>query len=273
MMKRTPLIAANWKMHKTGPEAVEAAEKLEELCKDIHDVDVMIAPSFLSLPLVSQALKASDSRIHIAAQNLYFEDQGAFTGEISGPMIQAAGAEYVLIGHSERRQFFGDTDNIVNRKIHAAIRSHLTPILCVGETEIQRDEEKTFFVLDNQISDGVKGVNSKMPEELILAYEPVWAIGTGKSANTEQIAQVHRFLRSLLEKHFSREFAQKTRILYGGSVKPDNINALMDMEDVDGVLVGGASRPSHSIGQDYHRGSHCVYDYFPVPGLCIRSQK
>ncbi len=241
MKQRTPLIAANWKMHKTGPEAVEAAEKLGKLCRDIHDVDVMIAPSFLSLPLVSQALKRMNSHIHTAAQNLYFEDQGAFTGEISGPMIQAAGAEYVLIGHSERRQFFGDTDKIINRKIHAAIRARLTPVLCVGETEAQRDEDKTFFVLDKQISDGVKGLDSDMPEELILAYEPVWAIGTGKSAGTEQIAQVHVFLRSLLEKHFSREFAENTRILYGGSVKPDTINALMDVEDVDGVLVGGAS--------------------------------
>ncbi len=241
MNKRVPLIAANWKMHKTGPEAVNAAEKLGELCRTIQDVDVMIAPSFLSLPLVSQALKRMNSPIHTAAQNLYFEDQGAFTGEISGPMIQAAGASHVLIGHSERRQFFGDTDKIVNQKIHAAIRAKLTPILCVGETEADRDEDKTFFVLDKQITDGVKGLGSDIPGELILAYEPVWAIGTGKSASTEQIADVHKFLRSLLEKHFSREFAEKTRILYGGSVKPDTINALMNLADVDGVLVGGAS--------------------------------
>jgi triosephosphate isomerase len=238
-MSRTPLIAGNWKMYKTGPEAVETAMELEKLCSDVTDVDVMIAPTYLSLPLVSTALR--DSGIKVGAQNLYFENQGAFTGEVSAEMIKAAGAEYVIIGHSERRQYFGETDLSVNKKIRAAIGSGLKPVLCIGETETDRDEEKTFSILDKQVSNGLKGLSFDELGNLVLAYEPVWAIGTGKTASVDQVDEVHQYLRSLLEKLFSKDFSGKTRILYGGSVNPDNVKELMGIKDVDGALVGGAS--------------------------------
>ncbi len=238
-MSRTPLIAGNWKMYKTGPEAVETAMELEKLCSDVTDVDVMIAPTYLSLPLVSTALR--DSGIKVGAQNLYFENQGAFTGEVSAEMIKAAGAEYVIIGHSERRQYFSETDLSVNKKIRAAIGSDLTPVLCIGETETDRDEEKTFSILDKQVSNGLKGLSFDEFGNLVLAYEPVWAIGTGKTASVDQVDEVHQYLRSLLEKLFSKDFSGKTRILYGGSVNPDNVKELMGIKDVDGALVGGAS--------------------------------
>jgi len=238
-MSRTPLIAGNWKMYKTGPEAVETAMELEKLCSDVTDVDVIIAPTYLSLPLVSTTLR--DSRIKVGAQNLYFENQGAFTGEVSAEMIKAAGAEYVIIGHSERRQYFGETDLSVNKKIRAAIGSGLKPVLCIGETETDRDEEKTFSILDKQVSNGLKGLSFDELGNLVLAYEPVWAIGTGKTASVDQVDEVHQYLRSLLEKLFSKDFSGKTRILYGGSVNPDNVKELMGIKDVDGALVGGAS--------------------------------
>ncbi len=238
-MKRKPFIAGNWKMFKTGPEAVDQANKLANLCIGITDVEIMIAPTFLSLPLVADAVKGTP--IGIGAQNLYMEQQGAFTGEVSAEMIKAAGAGYAIIGHSERRQFFGDTDDWVRQKTKAALRAGLIPVVCIGETEKERDEEKTFKVLDKQVSDGLKGFGLQELETLVLAYEPVWAIGTGKTASVDQVKEVHHFLRSLLEERFSKELADKTRILYGGSVNPDNVKDLMGIEDVDGALVGGAS--------------------------------
>jgi len=244
-MSRTPLIAGNWKMYKTGPEAVETAMELEKLCSDVTDVDVMIAPTYLSLPLVSTTLR--DSIIKVGAQNLYFENQGAFTGEVSAEMIKAAGAEYVIIGHSERRQYFDETDLSVNKKIRAAIGSGLKPVLCIGETETNRDEGKTFSILDKQVSNGLKGLSFDELGNLVLAYEPVWAIGTGKTASVDQVDEVHQYLRSLLEKLFSKDFSDRTRILYGGSVNPDNVKELMGIKDVDGALVGGASLDSDTF--------------------------
>lgn len=238
-MKRTPLIAGNWKMYKTGPEAVKTATALAGLCQDVTDTDVMIAPTFLSLPLVADAVKGT--RVCVGAQNLYFETQGAFTGEVSADMVKSAGAEYVIIGHSERRQYFNETDASVCRKIGAAVTAGLKPILCIGETESERDAEKTFLTLDKQVRDGLKGFGLDQVTDLVLAYEPVWAIGTGKTASTGQVDEVHQYLRSLLEKQFSKDAAQQIRILYGGSVKPDNVKDLMAIEDVDGALVGGAS--------------------------------
>ncbi|WDP88672.1 MAG: triose-phosphate isomerase [Desulfobacter sp.] len=238
-MSRRPLIAGNWKMYKTGPEAVKTAQELAGLCRDVSDVDIMIAPTALSLPLVAKAVE--NTPVKIGAQNLYFEREGAYTGEVSAEMIRAAGAEYVLIGHSERRQYFGETDESVAKKTKAAIAAGLTPVVCIGETEKERDEEKTFFVLDKQVSVGLKSPGLDDFGTLILAYEPVWAIGTGKTASAEQVDEVHQFLRKLLKEKFSEELADKTRILYGGSVKPDNAKDLMSIEDVDGALVGGAS--------------------------------
>ncbi|MBT3386698.1 MAG: triose-phosphate isomerase [Desulfobacula sp.] len=244
-MSRTPLIAGNWKMYKTGPEAVETALTLSRLCSKIQDVEVMIAPTFLSLPLVAASIEGT--RIKIGAQNLYFEKQGAFTGEVSAAMIKAAGAEYVIIGHSERRLYFEETDTSVCRKIKSAIEEGLKPILCIGESETQRDEEKTFSVLDKQVSDGLKGFGPDELAQLVLAYEPVWAIGTGKTASVDQVGQVHQYLRSLLENLFSSNLAHTTRILYGGSVKPENAKDLMSIKDVDGALVGGASLDANNF--------------------------
>ncbi len=245
MMSRIPLIAGNWKMYKTGSEAVETAERLAGLCADIMDVDIMIAPTALSLPVVAQAVK--NTPVKLGAQNLYFETQGAYTGEVSADMIRAAGADYVLIGHSERRQFFGETDETVSLKIRAAITAGLIPVLCIGETEKERDQEKTFFVLDKQVSDGLKGSGLDDLKTLVLAYEPVWAIGTGKTASLKMVDDVHSFLRKLLKEKFSQVMANETRILYGGSVKPGNVKNLMGIEDVDGALVGGASLDANTF--------------------------
>lgn len=238
-MNRLPLIAGNWKMYKTGHEAVTTAKELAQLCSNIHDVEIMIAPSFLSLPLVTAALE--DTKINVGAQNLYFEKEGAFTGEVSADMIKAAGAQYVIIGHSERRLYFGETDSSVCKKIKSAIGSGLKPVLCIGETESQRADEKTFSILDKQVSNGLKGFGLDELADLVLAYEPVWAIGTGKTASIDQVSQVHQYLRSSLEKLFSKDFSNQTRLLYGGSVNPENVKNLMGIEDVDGALVGGAS--------------------------------
>ncbi len=238
-MNRRPFIAGNWKMYKTGPEAVQTATNLAGLCSKLTDRDIMIAPTNLSLPLVAQAVK--NTIVKLGAQNLHFEKQGAFTGEVSADMIKAAGGEYVLIGHSERRQYFGETDALVCRKIKAALGAGLKPVFCIGETEEQREQGNTYLILDKQVSDGLKGFGLEQLSNLVLAYEPVWAIGTGKTASIEQVAEVHQHLRSLLEKLFSKDLADRTRIVYGGSVKPENVKELMGIEDVDGALVGGAS--------------------------------
>ncbi|PIE61921.1 MAG: triose-phosphate isomerase [Desulfobacterales bacterium] len=238
-MARKPFIAGNWKMYKTGSQAVETARELASLCRDMSDIDIMIAPTALSLPLVAQAVEHTP--INVGAQNLYFETQGAYTGEVSAQMVKAAGAQYAIIGHSERRQYFGETDDFVAKKVKAAIEADLIPVVCIGETEAERDAQKTFFVLDKQVTDGLKIAGPDGIGTLILAYEPVWAIGTGKTAGPEQVDEVHQFLRKLLKEKFSETLANETRILYGGSVNPDNIKALMNIEDVDGALVGGAS--------------------------------
>ena len=247
MTDRTPLIAGNWKMYKTGNEAVETAEKLLELVSDVETTDIMIAPTFTSLAQVSNII--ANSKIALGAQNIYWEKEGAFTGEISGPMLVSAGCQYVIIGHSERRQYFGETNDTVNKKIFAAIKSGLLPIVCVGETEGERNEEKTFSVLDKQIENGLEGLTLDEHSPLVLAYEPVWAIGTGKTATPDQVQEVHSYLRGLIEKKFGNMLAKAVRILYGGSVKPDNVSELMALADVDGALVGGASLQPDSFSK------------------------
>ncbi len=239
MGSRIPLIAGNWKMYKTGPESTKAATDLALLVRDVDDREVMIAPTYTALAAVSEKLKGS--RIGLGAQNLHWQEEGAFTGEISGKMLISAGCTHVIIGHSERRQFFGETDGTVHKKIRAAIGARLVPILCVGETETERDADKTFSVLDKQVRLGLEGFSSDDLGSLVIAYEPVWAIGTGKTASKDQAQEAHRFIRSLIEKSFGTSLAGSVRILYGGSVKPDNISALMAMPDIDGGLVGGAS--------------------------------
>ncbi|MFH1156281.1 MAG: triose-phosphate isomerase [Pseudomonadota bacterium] len=238
-MTRKPLIAGNWKMYKTGTEAVTAAEKLAQLTRNITHTDIMIAPTYLSLPLVASALQGS--RVAVGAQNLFYETQGAFTGEVSAPMVAAAGASYAIIGHSERRQYFGETDESVNRKVKAAVHAGLRPIVCIGETEQEKDEQQTFSVLDKQVTNGVKGFRSDELKDMVIAYEPVWAIGTGKTATPDQVNEVHRYIRSQVERRYGKELAKTIRIVYGGSVKPDNVTDLMALDDVDGALVGGAS--------------------------------
>lgn len=247
MTPRTPLIAGNWKMFKTGREAVETAKALAEKVQTVSGVDVMIAPAFTALSLVSEALK--ETNIALGAQNLHWEMEGAFTGEISAPMLKAAGCSHVIIGHSERRQYFGETDETVNRRIKAALEHDLVPVFCIGETETEREAEETFSVLDKQIKKGLEGFSFGDLDKLVIAYEPVWAIGTGKTATTEQAQEVHGFIRSMIGDHYGDTLAKAVRILYGGSVKPDNASALMAMPDVDGALVGGASLDAETFSR------------------------
>lgn len=239
MSTRRPLIAGNWKMFKTIPEAVEMSKELVALLKEPADVDVMIAPSYVLLSAVAREIEGSP--IFLGAQDLFWEKEGAYTGAVSAEMIVSAGCKYVIIGHSERRQYFGETDHSVNLKIRAAINSGLAPILCIGETETQRESGDTYSILDKQIQKGLKDFSYDELEKLVVAYEPVWAIGTGKTATSQQAQEIHKFLRNILEKTFGNLLAKNTRILYGGSVKPENIAELMAMDDVDGALVGGAS--------------------------------
>ncbi len=246
MENRRPFIAGNWKMFKTCPEAVETARQLAQLV-NINTVDVMIAPQFTALVPVSDVIKGSC--VSLGAQNLFWESEGAYTGEISPAMLVSAGCRYVIIGHSERRQYFGENDGSVNKKIKAAIRDNLIPIFCVGESEKERESKETFNVLDRQITMGLEGFSSSDLDTLVIAYEPVWAIGTGKTATKEQAQEVHQFLRSIIEKIFGNILAKSIRILYGGSVKPDNIKELMEMPDVDGALMGGASLDAETFNE------------------------
>ena len=247
MDNRTPLIAGNWKMHKTSSESVETATKLVSLVADTRDVDIMIAPVFTALDPVSKVVK--NSRVGLGAQNLHWAKEGAFTGEISAAMLVSAGCQYVIIGHSERRQFFGETDDTVNKRIRAAIDAQLVPVFCVGETETERDGGQTFSVLDKQVKKGLEGYLSDELSRLVIAYEPVWAIGTGKTATNEQAQEAHQHIRSLVKTDFGESLSNTVRILYGGSVKPDNVTELMQMPDIDGALVGGASLDADSFSR------------------------
>jgi triosephosphate isomerase len=238
-MSRIPLIAGNWKMHKTVPEAVETALQLKEAINDVSGREIVIAPPFVSLVSVAEVVK--DSNITLSAQNVFWEEEGAYTGEISPAMLRSAGCTYTIIGHSERRQYFGETNETVNKKIKKCLDTGLRAIVCIGESLEERESGKTFSVLELQISQGLAGLNSNQMESIVIAYEPVWAIGTGKTATTAQAEEAHQFIRSKIEGDYGKEVAEKIRILYGGSVKPDNIDGLMAEKDVDGVLVGGAS--------------------------------
>jgi len=247
MEGRTPLIAGNWKMYKTTSEAVDTAQRLVELVADSADVDIMIAPVFTALDPVSRVVR--NSRVALGAQNLYWQKEGAYTGEISADMLVSAGCQHVIIGHSERRQYFGEIDEAVNKKISAAITANLIPVFCIGETESERESGNTFSVLDKQVKDGLK---SKVVEDLgslAIAYEPVWAIGTGKTATSDQAQEAHKYIRSLIEGLFGTALAESVRILYGGSVKPANVAELMAMPDIDGALVGGASLDAESFSK------------------------
>ncbi len=239
MMGRQPFIAGNWKMNKTVEESLDLVKQLKASLAGIEKVEVAVAPSFTALYAVKSALK--DSPIRVAAQNLFWEEKGAYTGEISPVMLKDLGCDYVIIGHSERRQYFGETDETVNRKIKAAISQRLKVIFCVGETLNEREGGKTFSVIERQVEAGLKDLKEGEINDLVVAYEPVWAIGTGKTATPLQAEEVHQFIRGKLQKLYSKEVSEGIRIQYGGSVTPENIKGLMEEEDIDGALVGGAS--------------------------------
>jgi triosephosphate isomerase len=236
---RQPLIAGNWKMFKTVQEAVFYVKELRALVNSVRDVEIVIAPPFTALRAAAEA--ARDTNVGIAGQNLHWERDGAFTGEVSATMLRDAGAGYVIIGHSERRTLFGETDLSVNRKLAAALGAELTAIVCIGETLDQREANQTLDVLDRQVKAGLDNVTSAQIADLILAYEPVWAIGTGRNATPEQAQEAHAHIRTRLRQWFGADAAERCHILYGGSVKPDNIASLIAQVDVDGALVGGAS--------------------------------
>jgi triosephosphate isomerase len=242
---RRPLIAGNFKMFKTAAETVSYVKDLRSLIQDITGVDVVIAPPFTSLTAASEA--ATSSAIGVAAQNMHWEREGAFTGEISATMIRESGARYVIVGHSERRTLFGETNDGVNKKTHAALTAGLIPISCIGETLDQRDRNETMAVLDKQIKEGLDRITGEQLSGMVLAYEPVWAIGTGRNATPAQAAEAHFHIRQRLKQWFGLEPSEKCRVLYGGSVKPDNIAKLMAEPDVDGALVGGASLDPRSF--------------------------
>lgn len=238
-MRRLPFIAGNWKMNKTVEEAIDLVRQLKGSLPEGGEVEVAVAPPFTALYAVFKEIEGSP--IRLAAQNLFYEEKGAYTGEISSLMLKTLGCHYVIIGHSERRQLFGESDETVNRRIKAALGQGLKSIFCVGETLKEREEGKTFSVIERQLMGGLKNLGVKEFENIVIAYEPVWAIGTGKTATPQQAEEVHRFIRVQVEKLYSRETAEGVRIQYGGSVTPENIKGLMDQEDIDGALVGGAS--------------------------------
>jgi triosephosphate isomerase (TIM) len=236
---RTPFIAANWKMFKTVHEAVVFVKEFRSMVKDIDDVEIVVAPAFTAVHAVAEA--ARNSNVGVAGQDLYWEREGAFTGEVSAAMLREAGAEYAIIGHSERRRLFHETDETVNRKLMAALGAKLTPIVCIGETLEERERDETLTVLDRQIKQGLDQLTGDQIASLVLAYEPVWAIGTGRNATPEQAGDVHAHIRGRLRQWFGGHAADQCHVIYGGSVKPDNIHELVMHRDVDGALVGGAS--------------------------------
>ncbi len=239
-MSRKPLMAANWKMYKTLGETREFFEAFLPKIKDIEDRDIVIAPPFTALALSCELVRGLDN-IRIAAQNMFHEDEGAYTGEISPLMLKDIGVELVILGHSERRHIFGEGDELIEKKVQAALKHGLMPILCVGERLEEREQGLTQRVVETQLQGGLKQVSNDEVENLIIAYEPVWAIGTGKTATPELAQEVHQFIREWIGKKFTSTIAENLRILYGGSVKPANVAGLMAQPDIDGALVGGAS--------------------------------
>lgn len=244
---RKPLMAGNWKMHKNIPEAIAMVKELKPLISDVKDVDVLICPVFTAIyPLANEA---KGSNIQIGAQNVYWEPKGAFTGEIAVSMLSDAGCSFVIIGHSERRQYFAETDETVNKRTKATLDANLIPIVCVGETLQERESNNTFNVIEKQVRDGIKKFSKEEAEKIVIAYEPVWAIGTGKTATPQQAQDVHEFIRKIYSEMYGADIADKVRILYGGSVKPDNVSELMKQKDIDGGLVGGASLEASSFAK------------------------
>lgn len=242
---RKALIAGNWKLHKTIPEALRLVNELKRGLYDYNWADLLVCPPFTALSAVADLLQ--ESAIHLGAQDIFWEDSGAFTGEVSGPMLKDAGCSFVIVGHSERRQYFGDTNEVVNKKLSAALNCGLTPIVCVGEPLEKREQQVTKEYLRKQLGESLKGLSRELVVRIVMAYEPIWAIGTGRTATPRLAGETQRFIRQLFEEHYNASLAGGLKILYGGSVKPDNAQALMAEEDVDGFLVGGASLDSDSF--------------------------
>ena len=246
-MSRKPLIAANWKMYKTPAEARACAAALLPLCTEHTRDEIVICPPAISLPIVLDTL--SGSGIAVGAQNMHFAEEGAYTGEISASMLTSIGVTYVILGHSERRQYFCETDETVNQKLHTALRHKLIPIVCVGEVLSERESGHTEEVLIRQVAKALLNVSPEHAAPVVVAYEPVWAIGTGKTATPEIAAQAHLLIRSEVARRLDRQTADNMRILYGGSVRPDNASALLNQPEIDGALVGGASLKPESFAQ------------------------
>ncbi len=246
-MKRKALIAGNWKMHMNAVDGCKLATDVAAQMQEYTDREVLLAPPFTILRDVAAALEGEE--VLLAAQNICWEEKGAFTGEIAPNMVKDAGGMAAIVGHSERRQIFFESDEMVNQRLRGALAGGLTVILCIGETLDEREASRTFQVLEAQVRGGLKGIFAIDMAKIVIAYEPVWAIGTGKTASPEQVQEVHFFLRELLTKIYEKELAEQTRILYGGSVKPANIDELMALPDVDGALVGGAALDAESFGR------------------------
>ena len=245
MTSRKKLIAGNWKMNKTAAEAAELSREIVASVGQRPDVDVVVCPPFTALESVAKIVDGS--AVKLGAQNMHFEANGAFTGEISAPMLRSLFVTHVILGHSERRTLFGETDALINKKLLAALKNQLRPILCVGETLAEREAGATLKVVQTQIERGLEGVSGELATGVVIAYEPVWAIGTGKVATTAQAQEVHAFIRGLLTKLFGAQIAGRLRILYGGSMKPANAPELLAQNDIDGGLIGGASLEARSF--------------------------
>ena len=249
-MQRTPLIAGNWKMHTTLAEARSLAAAVVAASGNLSDREVMIAPPFTALAAVGEVLRGS--AVKLAAQNLCWEEQGAFTGEISARMLLDAGGSMAIVGHSERRHIFGESDSLINRRVAGCLRFGITPVLCIGETLAEREAGRTMAVLEAQVRAGLAGIAHADLAYLVLAYEPVWAIGTGKTASEEQAQEAHEFVRNLLSEMYEKTVAGQMRILYGGSVNSGNVDNLLRQKDIDGALVGGAALKADSFSRIIH---------------------
>jgi triosephosphate isomerase (TIM) len=245
MSKKHPFIAGNWKMNLTLSEAEDLAGAIVKAASDLRPADIVLAPPFTALARVKKTLK--DSPVELAAQNIFWEEKGAFTGEISASMLQDAGCRYVIVGHSERRQYFGETDEGVNKKIKAALQSDLNPIFCLGETLAERERGATMDIISRQLDGGLQDIAAEAFKSVIIAYEPVWAIGTGRTATPAQAEEVHSHIREKLAQRYGIGPAECAIILYGGSVKPANSFALLSEKNINGFLVGGASLEAESF--------------------------
>ncbi len=242
-----PFLAGNWKMHKTIPEAVEMVKALKEESPQLTDAELVVIPPYTMLSEVKKVIEGST--IQLGAQNIFWEEKGAFTGEVSPPMLKDAGCQYVTIGHSERRQYFGETNETVNKKIKAALAHELTPIMCIGESLEEREKGNTMDKVETQINSGLEGLGKDEIRRIVIAYEPIWAIGTGVTATPSQAEEVHSFIRKKLTEKYGNEIASYAIILYGGSVKPANTYSMLKENNINGALVGGASLEADSFIQ------------------------